>query len=1130
MLGWASFDWKPDPKSFLRGISNYSIYRETIILQLECVGYHPDIRLTLLDELKLAAVIQRTVTEEVAEMIVGMRSGSAIIKLFESTYRQTGIVQVEVLWEKLSDLKYTGDCLVSFVTKFKTEARNYQSAGGQSSSTHLMILFQQAVKDKAGKWHNMVSGLSRFHEWKLEQLLQDFISSHFERIARGDGLTRNGQNKESSINNTKSGYVVPPAGVSDDYCVVSEDEESSINYSAKVLPQHFENLVNFYDKEIARRTVNSTNQESSAIVSAVGCINVAQQILSTTSMSSTSDRWLFDTGADIDATNRRTNSVPDTIVDLGPKQFPVQIGSGIVYAECVGEILLPLKGIKSERTVIRLKYVVCLKSLPLNIMSGERFYRRGGYLDQNRIVNPEGRTLTHIDTERRRFLCLHGRPKPLKLISSQKPATHKSSTSEIAKTSKSTANKVEDQKFKLAYNACYTNGIFKIADRMKWRIKNTTGIDLDPADVKSLPCEACDMGRSVKFTTKNSRQRMENKDEGWHCDVGSFSPVSLEGYEYLCLTTENISRFPNSELRQRHNLRVKRITIDGGRDWGLTFLQNFANEEEIEVIVSAPDNQYQNGVSQRGIRFVQDAAQMACYTLNFSSQSSVSDHKIPWEVYWSKMDPVKAQAKVDHLWIPESRCITHVDASHRITGEKLDAKGTRSVFFGYRGRKNKLVWLLDGGRFLVSPQVTAFESVDTDFGWTPDPQEIVRSLPSHVQERLKSRKIDYARNEDYNVPRQSPTYPLLPRGRGYDELATEIGEERRIVKIDENSCFDEEGICDAVTGRKFLGSLGSFEDIDSISILKVVRKAIENQLSNFDCNGDELFRIMVNHSDIPVYLAETIFMEQFPYLKEYFISRPEAARKFGYLEEGFIELRKPLYGLKRSGACWQEKVRSVMKRKGFEALISDNAIYRNKKAKIIVASYADDFLLIGPNKSELQSLTKSLNEEVAITDLGDANWFLGVRIRRSSDIGFTLIDQSQYLERSFQDLKILIGRQIQTPMSLNIKIDMKKNNGKATASELYSFQRLVGKYIFSSCMIRCDTAQATSQMARFMCNPSSHHYQHMLRIPQYLSGCPEKGLLYKKNHRHLNDFGNYGLHCIVDSSFGDDYNTVKSTT
>ncbi|KHJ34176.1 hypothetical protein EV44_g3800 [Erysiphe necator] len=588
-----------------------------------------------------------------------------MINLFESTYRRTGIIQVVALWERLSGLKYTGSCPVKFVTKFKTEARNYQAAGGQSSSTHLMILFKQAVKDKARKWHNMVSSLSRFHEWKLEQLLQDSISSNFERIGRSDGLTKNSQadirrvlsntqiekdkspkkkqhgkgdagkgrgkrircwrckseghfankcpkrNTKSSINNTNSGHVAPPAGLTNEYCVVSEDETSSINYSAKVLPQNFEDLVDLYDREMARRSVDTASQELPEIESPVGSINIAQQILSTSSLSSTTDKWLFDTGADIDATNRRINLVPEKIVDLRPKQFPVQTGSGIVFAECVGEVLLPLKGIKSERTVIRLKYVVCLKSLPLNIISGERFYRRGGYIDRNRIVNPEGRTITHIDTERRRFfLWLHGRPEPLKSVGPHKPVTHHmSSKLEVFKKSKSTTNNAEDQEFKVAYNACYTNGIFKMsddvtrrlihwhrrlchpsADRLKWTIKDTIDIDLDPSDVKSLPCEACDMGKSVKFTTSSRRQRMENVGEEWHCDVGSLSPMSLEGYEYFCLTKEDVSRYrifralkkseaaeelktilsrANSELRLRHNLRPAKSKSPPSRGAGV---------------------------------------------------------------------------------------------------------------------------------------------------------------------------------------------------------------------------------------------------------------------------------------------------------------------------------------------------------------------------------------------------------------------------------------------------------------------------------------------------------------------------------------------------------------------------------
>ncbi|POS83483.1 hypothetical protein EPUL_005493 [Erysiphe pulchra] len=731
----------------------------------------------------------------------------------------------------------------------------------------------------------MVSSLSRFHEWKLEQLLQDFIPSHFERIGRGDGLTRNSsadikgvlsnthvekgkfpkkkQHGKGDVNKNRRKIVCCWKCKGE----VSEDEASSINYSAKLLPQHFENLVEFYDKEIAHRSANSANQETSEIVSPNGSINIAQQILSTSSMSSTTGRWLFDTGADIDATNKRTNLVPDTIVDLEPKQFPVQTGSEVVYAECVGEVLLSLKGVKSERMVIRLKYIVCLKPLPINIMSGERFFRRGGYLDRNRIINPEGRILTHIDTERRGFfLWLHGRPEPLKSVSSKTLATHTSSTLEIDKESKSTANKVADQEFRVAYNACHTNGIFKISDdvmshpsvdRLKWTIKNTIGIDLNPADIKSLPCEACDMGKSVKFTTNVRRPRINYVGEE---DVSRYRIFrALKQKSEAAAELRTILSTASIELRQSHRQRVKQVTIDGGRDWGLTSFQEFAAEQNIEVIVSAPDNQYQNGVSERSIRFVQDAARccsiqmkvpsvfwnhmldMACHTLNCSSQSPINDRKTPWEVYWSVFNPSKRVPCVDYLWIPGSLCIAHVEASHRVTGEKLDARGTRCVFLGYRGTKNKLVWLLDGGRFLITPQVVAHESVGS-----------------------KSRKTNYARNEDFNIARESLPTTLVPRGRGRPKRTIQRPyKDQVMLHLNVPTCVDEnlaailnsmtsnldENRDNHVTTKRSSVDSELLSDEYSINILSRIQNVIHNQTYSQNSDGDDLFRLLTTFSE-----------------------------------------------------------------------------------------------------------------------------------------------------------------------------------------------------------------------------------------------------------------------------------------
>lgn len=76
------------------------------------------------------------------------------------------------------------------------------------------------------------------------------------------------------------------------------------------------------------------------------------------------------------------------------------------------------------RTVLRLKYVVCIKQFPMNIVSGEKFYRKGGSLEGHRLLSPRKETLTFINPDRRGFfLWLFNQPEPLKTITPKKART-----------------------------------------------------------------------------------------------------------------------------------------------------------------------------------------------------------------------------------------------------------------------------------------------------------------------------------------------------------------------------------------------------------------------------------------------------------------------------------------------------------------------------------------------------------------------------------------------------------------------------------------------------------------------------------------------------------------------------------
>lgn len=274
-------------------------------------------------------------------------------------------------------------------------------------------------------------------------------------------------------------------------------------------------------------------------------IHVAQQILSTHNTENVADRWLFDTGADVDATNSRDNLVPGTVVELKRRQFSIQTGGGVVFESCMGQVKLSLRGPKGEKKPLTLKYVVCINELPLDIISGKRFYRGGGRLEGDKLVSSSGIKITNIDSERRGFfLWLYGKPEPLKnqniLNKTRKEVASIKTASKPYKGGDLFQISDEVQKKLTLWHRslCHPS-----TDRLKWTIRNTMGIDLNVSDVEYLPCEACDMGKSLKFTTNERRPRMNYVGEDWHYDVGSISPVTMEGYAYFCLTTEDVSRF-----------------------------------------------------------------------------------------------------------------------------------------------------------------------------------------------------------------------------------------------------------------------------------------------------------------------------------------------------------------------------------------------------------------------------------------------------------------------------------------------------------------------------------------------------------------------------------------------------------
>ena len=140
--------------------------------------------------------------------------------------------------------------------------------------------------------------------------------------------------------------------------------------------------------------------------------------------------------------------------------------------------------------------------------------------------------------------------------------------------------------------------------------------------------------------------------------------------------------------------------------------------------------------------------------------------------------------------------------------------------------------------------------------------------------------------------------------------------------------------------------------------------------------------------------------------------------KYGYnpSKKQIIHLKKALYGLKQAPKQQQAKVQDLLKTEGYRPLVSDTTVYFNSQKGIYIVSHVDDYLLIGPNLTNINSLKRRLHKVYAIEDLGPAKIFLGVKIERNRAKRLLQLNQGHYITEALKQFNLTTLRSATIPL------------------------------------------------------------------------------------------------------------------
>ena len=179
------------------------------------------------------------------------------------------------------------------------------------------------------------------------------------------------------------------------------------------------------------------------------------------------------------------------------------------------------------------------------------------------------------------------------------------------------------------------------------------------------------------------------------------------------------------------------------------------------------------------------------------------------------------------------------------------------------------------------------------------------------------------------------------------------------------------------------------------------------------------------------------------------------------------KLKNALYGLKQGPRVWFKKLKSVLESWEFVREKLDTSLFykENGSDLTLLLIYVDDIIVTGSNNAEIEKLISSLGNTFALKDLGELNFFLGIKIIRNNDT--LILSQRKYIKDLLAKFDLKDCKGADTQLATTEKLS--KNIGNVF-HEPTKYRRAIGRLQYAV-ITRPEIAYAVNKLSQFMANP-----------------------------------------------------------
>src|SRR5579871_2244835 len=151
-----------------------------------------------------------------------------------------------------------------------------------------------------------------------------------------------------------------------------------------------------------------------------------------------------------------------------------------------------------------------------------------------------------------------------------------------------------------------------------------------------------------------------------------------------------------------------------------------------------------------------------------------------------------------------------------------------------------------------------------------------------------------------------------------------------------------------------------------------------------------------------------------------------------------LKLLRALYGLPRSPLLWLKEFSSKLKALGLKQSSECQCLFFNDK--LILFFYVDDISILFHKKDteEYERFQEKLLDTYEIREMGELQWFLGIRIVRDRVQRKIWLCQDSYIESIAESFNLILPSN-KYPNTLMLTDELKPYSGQAIPQEIYSY-------------------------------------------------------------------------------------------